>query len=531
MQKKTTHLFAIVFLNGLAIMVLEMVGARLLAPWLGTSITVWTSLIGVILAAMSLGYFLGGSLADRLLLVPEAAKKKDASVASQRCYQRASKVLSGLLVLAAISVLFTAFIQSLVLAVLSQGGIPLHLAAIIAALVLFALPGLLCGMVSPFTMRLALQDTQNAGKIIGRMNAVGTIGSIIGTFLGGFILISWFGSKEILFGIAACLLFTACLSSLTPVVPKVVIAGLILAGLGLTHVLPSTENGYLVETAYNTMRVLEGDLQGRPVRFLVTDQSVCQSGTYLDTPDELVFAYTQHLRLGPALVPDATRLLMLGGGGYSVPKWLLSSQGPFNHPFKLDVVELDPGMTEVAHKDFYLPKEDARLRIFHNDARVFLNNAAQTAKNDERYQIIFLDTFHSYCSVPFHMGTQESAKNMHDLLDDNGVVLMNIIGAIEGDNGQLVRSIYHAFAAEFAQVSLHPVKSDNGNEVQNILLMAFRTERTLSPEELSRLAPDLRLAYEQKWEKTIPTDVPALVDNYAPVERYTLGLMNATRMN
>jgi MFS family permease len=199
----------VMFLNGLAVMVLEMAGARLLAPWLGTSVIVWTSLIGVILASLSLGYWLGGRLADktmRPLKTDRALSKRDDDA---NALKRAHALLSGILVLAATLTLLTALTQSFVLGALSRAIPSLHLAAVVAALLLFAGPSFLCGMASPYAMRLAITHSENAGAVIGRFNAISTVGSIAGTFLGGFILVSWFGSMEITLGVAACLLI-AC---------------------------------------------------------------------------------------------------------------------------------------------------------------------------------------------------------------------------------------------------------------------------------------------------------------------------------
>ena len=211
----------VMFLNGLAVMVLEMVGARLLAPWLGTSVVVWTSLIGVILASLSLGYWLGGRLADTTLLsTPErTAGKKDKHSTENEALRRAHSILSRLLTLAATLVLCTAFAQSFTLQFLAKAVSSLHVAAVLAALALFAAPSVLCGMVSPYAMRLAIGNSPRAGAVIGRLTALSTIGSIAGTFLGGFILISWFGSTEITIGVAACLLLAGVLAHPRPMLP------------------------------------------------------------------------------------------------------------------------------------------------------------------------------------------------------------------------------------------------------------------------------------------------------------------------
>ena len=520
----------IMFLNGLAVMVLEMVGARLLAPWLGTSITVWTSLIGVILASLSLGYWMGGRLADKTLASVTKGKEHTAVHKHPHRHTRAHTTLASLLLVAALFVGITAFTQSFVLEFLASTGQSLYMAAVCAALLLFAVPSILCGMVSPYAMRLAITKQSQSGTIIGNLNAVSTLGSILGTFLGGFVLIAWFGTREILFGVAACLLLAAIVAQSRPLVPKLALLSLMLlagfASHSYANYLQSTES-FLVETPYNSMRVTEGTLEKRPIRLLLTDPGSCQSGAYPDAPNELAFAYTKFYALPTALAPQAQRVLMLGGGGYSIPKWLLTGQSPLNpETLHLDVVELDPGMTQVAQTHFWAPAEDARMEIFHQDARQFLNNKAALRSQQQfpAYDLIFADVFNSYYTVPFHVGTREAAEKIHTLLAQDGIFMMNIITGIEGENGRLFRSLYHAFAEVFPAVMVFPVHDANdGTMLQNVMLMAAKQPFALTEDTVKKFPPHVRDMYHHKWTRAVDTDVPALVDNFAPVERYTLG--------
>lgn len=552
----------VVFLNGMAVMVLEMVGARLLAPWLGTSVVVWTSLIGVILACLSLGYWLGGRLADSYLrpaAAPKPEKKSgkarraaatdkaetanagivnddDAATAGARTANiRAVAMLSNLLVGASVTVFITAMLQGVMLPVLAKAVPSLHLAAVLAAFLLFALPSMLCGMVSPYAVRLAITNSETSGAVIGRLNAVSTVGSIVGTFLGGFVLISWFGSMETTLGVSAILLATAALVRLKPVLSKVALAlCLILAAFAhksYTAYMIEAENAPIdVDTLYSSVRVADGLMEGRPVKLLFTDPGSCQSGSFVDAPAELAFAYTKFYALGTSMNPTAKRILMLGGGGYSVPKWLLAGRSELASPdFSLDVVELDPGITDLAQKYFQTPTDDPRMRIFHEDARTFVNRAADAlpANTAGSYNLIFADIFNSYYSVPFHVGTVEAAQKVHALLAEDGIFIMNIITAVNGDNGRLLRSIRNAFTEVFGEVHLFPVQSAyNGTMVQNVMLLAFRTPRPLPDAAKPGLSPHIASMLSHRWTSPLPSpekDVPPLRDNFAPVERYTLG--------
>ena len=526
----------VVFLNGMAVMVLEMAGARLLAPELGTSIIVWTSLIGVILASLSLGYWLGGKLADRHLSAPEGrASGKDGEQARRR---KAHATLSNLLVMGAVCVFIAAALGGIVPGFAARL-MSLHLGTVCAALALFALPAVLCGMVSPYAIRLAITSSDTSGSTIGSLYAVGTVGSIVGTFLGGFVLLSWFGTTTIIIGVAGCLLAAAALARLSPVIPKALL-GLIfvacIAGdIGYANWIKETgfdkENiPITIETSYSSMRIAKGREHGRDMLLLLTDPGSCQSGMYVDDPDELAFAYTRFYGLGTGLNPDAKRILMLGGGGYSVPKWLLAGRSELkNRDFALDVVELDPGMTRAAEQYFKINLADPRMRVFHEDARTFVNKAADLTRENaaDRYDLIFADIFNSWYTVPFHVGTEEAARNIRELLNDDGVYVMNIITAVTGDNGRLLRSIRNAFAAVFGEVHVFPVHSaHNGELVQNVMLMAFKTPRALPDPARDRVSPNLARLLANRWTAPFPApenDVPALADNYSPVERYTLG--------
>ena len=176
-----------IFLCGAAVMIIELTGSRILAPFLGTSLIVWTSLIGIILACLSLGAWWGGNLADR---------------------HPHSRVLGMIVLMAAWSTAGIGLSKTWVLHFL-QGTGSLHTIAIVATVALFAPAAILLGMVAPFAVRLHLEDTASGGRTAGGLYAISTIGSIAGTFLAGFVLIAWVGSTAILFITAAMLVLAA----------------------------------------------------------------------------------------------------------------------------------------------------------------------------------------------------------------------------------------------------------------------------------------------------------------------------------
>ena len=499
----------IIFASGIMVMVLEMVGARLMAPHVGTSIIVWTSLIGVVLAFLAAGAWIGGRLADKRL---------------------SSQTLAAILAGAGFGVAFTAFIHPLLGEQLMEASPNLYIGAVLGAVLHFALPALLFGMVPPYIVRLRLASLASSGATVGRLYALSTAGSIVGTFLGGFVLISYFASTEILFCTAAAggvLSLLVCLKKNLPAV-CLLLGGAAAAVASVSYEAWQTREGVLptLETPYNTIRVFEGMAENqRIVRFIQTDPGKIQSGMYLDDSLDLYAEYTRYYALGTALHHDAKKVLMLGGGGYSVPKWLLAGRGGLRgDTLHLDVVELDPGMTRLAHSHFALP-DDPRMRIIHEDARRFLNT------NTGQYDLIFVDVFNSYYSVPFQMGTVEAAKVMRRALSPDGMLIMNIISACTGENGKLFRSIYAAMGTAFPELHVFAVAwPDKPDKVQNLMLVALPKPRPdlvkAFKGDIPQLSENIRALLRTRIGQPVPRDVAALTDNFAPVERYAQALLH-----
>ena len=313
-----------IFLCGAALMIIELTGSRILAPVLGTSLVVWTSLIGIILASLSLGAWWGGLLADRR---PEP------------------RLLGRIVLLAAWATGSIGLSKTWILEALQNTG-SLHTVAIVATVVLFAPAAVLLGMVPPFAVRLCLQDREHSGRTSGSLYAISTIGSIVGTFLAGFVLIAWVGSTAILFITAAMLVLAAWLAN--PADKPLKVASIVLFLLALLFFrqqdLWLAQQGFFDrDTPYNRVLVYTSQEEGsgRFTREMVTGPQGRQSAMYLDNPIELALPYTHFYRLLEYYRPNARRMLVLGGGGYSFPKYALA-----NYPdIHIDVVELDPGIT------------------------------------------------------------------------------------------------------------------------------------------------------------------------------------------
>lgn len=481
----------IVFLSGFNVMALELVGSRILAPFLGTSIFVWTSLIGVILASLSLGYWWGGIVADK---TPTYKK------------------LSSILYSAGILIGITAAANATILFPISVSGLGPRLGSVLAAIFLFAPSAMLFGMVSPLAAKMKLDDLASLGKNVGGLYALSTLGSIAGTFAGGFYLISYFGSEFTLAFISLLTVLTAFIANpdLKTIFRKSVPAALILFCVFWVVKTKADSPGFRdLDTEYKRVWIIDEIKQatGRTVRYMVDAPNTAQSEMFLDDSTALAAAYTRYYDLYKFFAADSAHVLMLGGGGYSYPKHFIAE----NKTAQMDVVEIDPGLTKIAEKYFDL-KPGPRMSIFNEDARVYLNTTGK------KYDAMFIDVFTSTLAIPYHVITKEAVEKEYELLNNSGAVLVNIIAAIEGNKGKYFRAALATMKSVFPQVYVFPVQTPaDGNIVQNIMLVALKSS---APHALVSNDPETQSYLSHLWTKNIPEDSGIFTDDFAPVEKY-----------
>jgi spermidine synthase len=246
----------------------------------------------------------------------------------------------------------------------------------------------------------------------------------------------------------------------------------------------------------------------REIRILQTDPMGAQSLMYMDAPNELYSNYTKFYDLAFHFKPDARRVLMLGGGGYCVPKRLAEIRPDVS----LDVVELDPGITRAARDYFHLTDRPGQ-RIFHEDARMFLNR--ETAKGELQYDAIFEDVFGSSYNIPFHMTTVECMEKIRGLIAPDGVFIVNIISAV---SGELFGGIYASIASAFPSVMIFPASYPNSaNARQNVMIIAMASETIPEREPADEYTASL---LRHRWTAPYNPRVDAFTDAFAPVERY-----------
>lgn len=487
---------AAVFFCGGLVMVFEIVGSRIVSPFLGASTYIWTSLIGVILGALSIGYWLGGRTADK--------GPRD-------------QVLASVIFVAGGLVSVTILLKDVILYFASELPVGLEVRSLVAAVLLFAPASVAFGFVTPYAIRLRIASVEDAGKTVGRLYAVSTVGSIVGTFAGGFILIPFVGGVRTLYLIAGLLfligLMVASVRTSTARIASVVVFILgVAVSEGSRYALAKMGMIEDIDTEYARVQVVQvtDPNSKREIRAIATDPFFWQSAIYTDT-GESAFAYSKFYDLLPAVKPGFERTLMIGGAGYLFPSRYVRTYPDA----QIDVAEIDPRMTEIARAYFNLA-EDPRLHIHHEDGRAFLSRAPSG-----RYDAVLLDAFASMFSVPFQLTTVEAVGQIHRVLTDDGVVMMNVGSAIDGPLSGFLHAELVTYKSVFPFVFTFKVDPKNADEeLQNVVVLACKTDCLKSLGSLDgETGRSIGALLERRYEPPI-LDKLVLTDDLAPVEYY-----------
>jgi len=383
----------------------EIAAARLLAPWFGASTIVWANTIATVLVALSLGYAIGGRLADRNPTLSGLARW----------------VLAAAALLALVPFLSGPFLR-LSTTAFSQLSGGLFVGSLVGVGVLIAVPVLLLGMVSPYALRLKVDHVEDAGRVAGRLYAIGTIGSLVGTFLAALLLIPLVGSRRtfLIFALTIALVVLPGLGKrwLVGAAVAAVIAALIALPVGSTKT--ATSNGKVIwekETEYQYARVIE-DGDGDRVLELNEGQavhSVYREGEYL-----MGGYWDSMLALSLAGQERATRVVNLGSAAGTVARGL-------THYFPdmvVDAVEIDPDVTEVGRELFDLGGKN--IRTHAADARPWLQ------AQDKSFDAILVDAYRQPY-IPFYLTTREFFDVARDRLTPGGTVSVNV-GHVPGND-------------------------------------------------------------------------------------------------
>jgi spermidine synthase len=483
----------IVFFSNFCIMVLELVAGRLMAPIVGVSLYTWTSIIGVILAGISLGNYLGGKIADR--------------------WPR-RMALVWLFALAAVGSMSILLVIEIIHP-LRNLEVPVFVSIVLIFGAAFLLPSTILGTISPVVVKLTLADLSRTGNVVGKIYAAGTVGSIAGTFATGFILISAFGTRLLIWGVAGGLLLIGVIISLNARQRWRFVTGVLLLFFLLFSAFAWRQNWLTStcwqETDYFCIKVRVDD-ENPTIRVLTLDRLV-HSYVDLDDPTHLQYGYERiYANVLHALFPPEYGLsaLFIGGGGYTFPRYLETTHPESN----IEVIEIDPGVTEVAHIELGLPAE-TDIQTTNQDARQVISNLPAS----KQYDLIVGDAFNDF-SVPYHLTTLEFNQLVVSHLTEQGIYMINII---DGKQGDFLRAYVHTLGQTFKHVYVAGIDGVLGDKVrQTYVIVASRRSldniMATAPLAKSFIAPAELQAYLQQGPAILLTDDYVPVDNLlAPV--------------
>lgn len=496
----------VVFLCGAALMALEIVAARVLAPAMGNSIFVWGSVISTVMIALSVGYWLGGQAADRW---------------------GARRVLAPVIAAAGLLTVLAPLVAGAALP--WTAGMGPRLGSLAASALIFFAPALLLAMVSPLGVSLAASSgMDHIGRSAGGLYAISTAGSIVGTLATSFWLIPLLSLEPLIVWTGFVLLATALVAFALGRPDRsgvLATAGLVVTGIAVgVSVLvmvaqPPAANAagetvlYRIDTQYHRITVSE-DATQRHLRFDKTHQSAMN----LKDGYSSTIRYPDYLQLAVAIKPDAKRVLVLGMGGGTVTKRFWR-----DYPGVLvDTVEIDPAVVDVAKRFFAYPT-DARLRTFNEDARRYVQ------ATNERYDIVIVDCYYAD-ALPSHLVTDEFFREVKAKMTPDGVLAYNVIGAVEGDSSRLFRSLYRTAGGVWTGLYVFPIGLGTDRTPitrRNIIVLA--TDANVSRDLLlSRIAsrvdeqvkvPGFATFGQDLYRGVVEMgDVPKLTDAYAPTD-------------
>jgi len=410
----------VVLAAGAASLATEICASRLLAPYFGNSTVVWANVIGLILIYLSVGYWVGGRLADRY---------------------PTPRALGVILVAAALCVAALPFIARPFLSLALQGfqaiSVGVVAGSFFATLALFAVPVSLLGMASPFALRLSITEIKHAGSTSGRLSALATVGAIIGTFGSALVLIPAVGTQRTLLS-AALLVAVVSIPLLArgAVVATLVIAALLALPPG--GVKPSAGVVAEQESAYQYIQV--ADDGGKTV--LRTDEGIADQSVYRQRTALTGAEWDMPLVAPPLLGRPLHRVLVIGNAAGTSAR-VIASMYP---GVSIDGVEIDPAVTDLARR--YMGLGGVRgLHVVSADGRAFLATGAG------RYDLIVVDAYRQ-TYIPFYLATQEFFQLVRQHLEQGGALALNV-ERVPGDD-RLVRAVSGTLAAVFPQVWVWP---------------------------------------------------------------------------
>jgi spermidine synthase len=490
------YLYAVAFIGGGVVLALEILGTRILGPFYGVSLFLWSALISITLAALTLGYAVGGRWADRRATVGR---------------------LSTLLGLAGTWTLLIPWLKYPVLQISEPYG--LRVAVLVATFILFFPPLTLLGMISPFVIKLRARSLDEVGRSAGNLYAVSTVGSVIAALATGFILIPNIGVNLLVVSLSGLLFLTAGAGFL---LLKKIGAAIGMFFLGAVTLATARAEDHrseglagVYQSPYAEIRIVDTE----DGRHMLIDGGI---HTLIDTSTgNSRHPYTAVMEIPMYLTNRPGKMLLVGLGGGSLAK-SYCRQG-----WKVDAVEIDPTVTEVAYRYFGLEESDAT--IYTMDGRQYVSTI------ETRYDLILLDAFGS-SSIPFHLVTDEVFALIASRLRDGGILGINLESV--GWRHRIVLSVAATLRRHFANIIVLPM-AEPPNTIGNVVILASDEAFTLA-RELPRHYHDPFYRFSDQyhrnhaWDNQFipPTEgVQIITDDLNPVDLWSEDVNFVARKN
>ncbi|MFZ2038885.1 MAG: fused MFS/spermidine synthase [Minisyncoccia bacterium] len=444
------------FVAGFALMTIELISSRIMAPIIGSSVYTWTSVIGITLLGLSLGSFVGGKIADR--------------------YQK-NIVISLAFIFSAVFTALIPLLESTAKNFISLSDSIIILNLLISTF-LFLIPAFFLGTIQPLILKKYSISIESLGEKYGNLSAIWSLGSILGVFLTGFYFISFIGSKNTLLSMSVILTILGSIY-LYKQIPKlyflIIILILIFLISGIKFYNPSKIVGliYEKETNYFNVRVVDGEYNKSPTRYLFLDAE-----SHSIEPKNGPTGYTSMCPVFSIINDNIKDIQFLGAGSYSMPK---DCKKVFQNSNIL-VSEIDAKIKDVAEKYFALNSNEIKTVI--GDSRLLLQ------KDPNKYDLIFGDVYNSFISVPGHLLTTEFNTLIKKHLTDNGIYAVNFISSLSGEKSELFSTVLNTLKLEFPNYYIFAF-GNKPEATQNIVIVALNGPKTIPDNELySRIIND-----------------------------------------
>ncbi len=481
------------------LMLIQVLSGRALAPFLGTSVYTWTSVIGATLIGLTFGQYAGGLIADR---------------------KGGRRALSVTFLASGIAALSARFALSFLSTKLADYPMDLAFRSIMLAIVVFAPVAFFLSMVGPQLAKFAVEELRASGTAIGRLSAAGAVGSLLGIGLGGYILIAALGTNLLLSSVAiALLLLGAYLAAGERVLNWRAAGFLFVAAIG-SLLLPGVCK---LESNYYCIRITTEGAEEKP-RFTLRLDHLLHSYVSPREPANLGYGYEQvyaRLIASRYVQGDQFHAYFIGGGGFVLPRYLEA----FYPKATSTVSEIDPAVIEANHHFMEL-KTSSRIIAIPGDARRHLMR-----NEDAPYDLVFGDAFNDF-GVPQHLTTLEFHQLLKSRMKPDGVYALNLID--DARYGNFLAAMIKTLRQVWKYVEVAPLESELLPGRNTIVLMASDTPLDakrfaqadtpsfeFEPENPSIESSSKRLTPEQ-IEEFLATheNVPILTDDYAPLDRY-----------